>query len=392
MSGRLLRRVVIKEELVALTGDATRAILLNQFLYWQARVRDYDRFLLEELKRRSQGESSVSDEIPLSNGWIYKSAEELGEEVMLGLSKQSILRRLDELVAAGWLHRRRNPKHAWDRTLQYRCDLQRIHADLLAIGYHLDGWVLDLLEPEAPAPPDTPPPVKPKRAAPSSKLEHREASAEHRESILVPRGASAEPQEANLESRRSSVALQYQRALQRSPTEIAEEGLPPPAAGVVETEGREEQGVAARRVLAGKRALGPLLETLLREEPSRSAWLGIPIARIEAILAEGRRSAKGRGVSPVTAIKELLDAAVATETEAPQPPSEPAGVRAAMAEAEAAADARVDPRAMARLLVRLAPEAQLSALAKLPSPMRERVLQHLSGDDEAERPAEPYHQ
>jgi hypothetical protein len=383
MSGRPLRRVVIKEELVALTGDATRAILLNQFLYWQARVRDYDRFLLEELKRRSLAESGASDELPLSNGWIYKSAEELGEEVMLGLSKQSILRRLDELVAAGWLHRRRNPKHAWDRTLQYRCNLQRIHADLLAIGYHLDGWVLDLLEPEQSGAPDTPPPAENRKTDPSSILEHREANMERRPSILESREAAAEHQRTNVESRESNLAVQYQREHQRSPSEVEAEKLPPPPSG---TEDLEGQSVVARRLLASKWALGPLLDTLMHEDPSRSAWLRLPTARIEAILREGRRIAKARGLSPVTAVKELLDAAASAELDVPQLPSERSGARAAMAEAEAEADARVDPRAMARLLSRLAPEAQRSALANLPTPMRERVLQHLRGDIEAAEP------
>ncbi len=46
-----LKRVVIKEELVALTGDATKAIILNQLLYWSQRTRDFDKFLDEEKSR-----------------------------------------------------------------------------------------------------------------------------------------------------------------------------------------------------------------------------------------------------------------------------------------------------------------------------------------------------
>jgi hypothetical protein len=374
MSGRPLRRVVIKEELVALTGDAIRAILLNQLLYWQARVRDYDRFLLEELKRRSHGERNDADEAQLSNGWIYKSAEELGEEVMLGLSKQSILRRLDELVAAGWLHRRRNPKHAWDRTLQYRCDLQRIHADLLAIGYHLDGWVLDLLEPEPSATSDR------GENPPSSNLEHRGANVEARGPKLEPQGPKPEPPMANGVPRGSTVELQYQRALQRSSPETDAEK--PPAAPEV----MDAQGQQVRHLLAGKRALGPLLETLVREDPLRAAWFRLPPVRVEAMVREGRRLAKERGTSPTTAIKGLLDAAVAARPEiypAPtSPPGDVGGVRQAMAAAEAEADARVEPLAMARLLLRLSPEAQRSALKNLPSDVRERVRSHLPGSGE----------
>ncbi len=48
---RPLRRVVIKEELVALTGDFMQALMLNQFLYWTRRIRDYDQLLEEEAAR-----------------------------------------------------------------------------------------------------------------------------------------------------------------------------------------------------------------------------------------------------------------------------------------------------------------------------------------------------
>jgi len=50
-SSMRLKRVVIKEELVALTGDYIKAILLNQFLYWSERVEDFDLFILEEQQR-----------------------------------------------------------------------------------------------------------------------------------------------------------------------------------------------------------------------------------------------------------------------------------------------------------------------------------------------------
>ena len=46
-----LKRVVIKEELVVLTGDFRCAILLNQFIYWSERTADAAKFLKEERKR-----------------------------------------------------------------------------------------------------------------------------------------------------------------------------------------------------------------------------------------------------------------------------------------------------------------------------------------------------
>ena len=44
-----LKRAVIKEELLILTGHFLEALILNQFLYWSERVRDLDVFILEEL-------------------------------------------------------------------------------------------------------------------------------------------------------------------------------------------------------------------------------------------------------------------------------------------------------------------------------------------------------
>ena len=53
---RKLKRVVIKEEIVAITGDTNLAIVLGQLMYWQERVNDYDKYIDEEECRcRSNG-------------------------------------------------------------------------------------------------------------------------------------------------------------------------------------------------------------------------------------------------------------------------------------------------------------------------------------------------
>ena len=149
-----LKRAVIKEELVALTGDALSALILNQLLYWSERVRDFDAFIEEE-KRRG-GDPNIE----LTNGWIYKSASELGEELMMGVSDATIRRRLDDLVAAGYLDKRESP-HKWDRTSQYRPNIYNIQRDLADQGYVLDGYPLQFRFDDAEAaasesPPQTP--------------------------------------------------------------------------------------------------------------------------------------------------------------------------------------------------------------------------------------------
>ena len=135
-----LKRVVIKEELVALTGDFRPAIILNQFIYWIERMKDTDRYILEEKERASKEQLEVS--IDESNGWIYKTAEELNEELMVGMSKATIGKYINQLVEAGYLAKRNNPKYKWDKTLQYRVDLVKVQKDLAKLGYALEGYKL----------------------------------------------------------------------------------------------------------------------------------------------------------------------------------------------------------------------------------------------------------
>ena len=117
-----LKRAVIKEELVVLTGDFVKAVLLNQFIYWSERIRDFDKFIEEERKRMEMGGQEANFE--KQNGWIYKTAEELSEETMLGMSPNH-KSTYNRLTKNGWLDERRNPKYKWDRTLQYRVNIKK---------------------------------------------------------------------------------------------------------------------------------------------------------------------------------------------------------------------------------------------------------------------------
>ena len=144
---RKLKRVVIKEELVALTGKINEAIVLNQMIYWSERVKDSDKFIQEELERArkfADGSEETLEDIKetLKSGWIYKTSEEMAEETMLGVSARTIDRVFKNLVDNGWLDRRKNPKYKWDKTWQYRVNLNKIQSDLLKLGYNLDGYSL----------------------------------------------------------------------------------------------------------------------------------------------------------------------------------------------------------------------------------------------------------
>ena len=133
-----LKRVVIKEELVALTGDFRSAVILNQFIYWTERMKDIDKYIKEETDRASKELMEVN--INTTDGWIYKTAEQLNEELMLGRSVATIRKYIKQLVERGLISQRRNPVYKWDNTLQYRVDLYKVQLELAKLGYALEGY------------------------------------------------------------------------------------------------------------------------------------------------------------------------------------------------------------------------------------------------------------
>ena len=134
---RPLKRVVIKEEIIALLGHYVQAILLEQFLYWGRRTRDFDKFIQEEARRKPD-----TPQTELTRGWIYKSARELKSEIMINMSTDTIERNLKKIVAKGYLQRRSNPYVKWDKTLQYRPNIKAIQKRLHELDFVLEGYSL----------------------------------------------------------------------------------------------------------------------------------------------------------------------------------------------------------------------------------------------------------
>ena len=133
-----LKRSVIREELVKLTGDFKKAVLLNQLIYWSARTKDTNKYMQEEKERAAKKEAEI--DIKKSSGWIYKKADEISEETMLGLSPSNISTHLKALIENEWLYRRRNPDRGWDKTFQYRVNLVKIIKDLYNLGFALKEY------------------------------------------------------------------------------------------------------------------------------------------------------------------------------------------------------------------------------------------------------------
>lgn len=145
MAEARIKKAVIREDLLSITNDYRKAIILNQFIYWSERVSDADKFIKKENEiAKSNGE----EERELFYGWIYKTAEELADEVMLGLSASQIRRYISDLVNMGYISKRNNPKYKWDRTLQYRVNLVNIAKDLKKNGYPLSDYKIEIPENE----------------------------------------------------------------------------------------------------------------------------------------------------------------------------------------------------------------------------------------------------
>lgn len=107
-----LKRIIIKEEYVAITGDFVKAVILDRFIYCS-------KIILTDI----------------TDGWFYKTAEELSEETMLGLSVASMRTHIKALVDLNFISERNNPKYKWDRTKQYRVNLVEIVKALNEKGY-----------------------------------------------------------------------------------------------------------------------------------------------------------------------------------------------------------------------------------------------------------------
>ncbi len=124
---------LIRMEFVELTHDPLIAAVLNQLVYWNQRVSDFDLFWKEET-------SSSTDISVLQYGWFYKSTSELLEETMVRVTPVTMRRYLNFLTEQGWVQTRVNPRYKWNRTPQYRVNLRKLYTDLQALGFGLPGF------------------------------------------------------------------------------------------------------------------------------------------------------------------------------------------------------------------------------------------------------------
>lgn len=127
MNNQELIRIVVKEELVAMTQHRDEAIILNQFLYWTPKTKTFKQFIEEE-----------SNQDTAEFSWIYKKAEDLKDELlMVDTNVKTVRKYLNNLVEKGYLLRRRNPFYKYDKTYQYRVNVKHIMFELNTLGYEV---------------------------------------------------------------------------------------------------------------------------------------------------------------------------------------------------------------------------------------------------------------
>ncbi len=143
-----LKRIVIKEELVALCeGDFNEALVLDQLIFWQGIINENDREIQEQINRKLKLELDIGSlENKLRHGWFWKTANELAEEIMNYKSRRVINRTLTSLEDKKFIQSKENMRGKWDNTKSYKVNLEYIQQELNKLGYALEGYSLNHLE------------------------------------------------------------------------------------------------------------------------------------------------------------------------------------------------------------------------------------------------------
>jgi hypothetical protein len=134
-----MKKAVLREDLMAITKDITQSMVLGQMLYWTKTLDQVNQLVFEENKRLAE------DSLPqceYNYGWIWKSAREMREDLMMAFTEDSIQKAFSVLSSSGLLMKRNNPKVRYDRKLQYRVDLLFLRRKLKDFGWAMTDFIL----------------------------------------------------------------------------------------------------------------------------------------------------------------------------------------------------------------------------------------------------------
>lgn len=146
MSEKKLKRIVITEEFMKLTGDPVSAAILQQMLFWYEIVRENDNEIREQIKtfeKLGNTEKVNSLKGQIRDGWFYKTAKELAEDDLMGYTSRSTAgERLQKFEELGFLESAKLSPMGMDRKKYFRVNIPKIQEELNKIGYNLEGYPL----------------------------------------------------------------------------------------------------------------------------------------------------------------------------------------------------------------------------------------------------------
>ncbi len=135
-----MKKAVLREDLMKITGDVVQAMVLGQMLYWTKTLDKVNDWLFEENKRLAEADLPQHE---YNYGWIWKSAKEMREDLMFAFSEDAIQRAFSSLTQTGLLMKRNNPVLKYDRKLHYRIDLLFLRRKLKESGWEMTDFILD---------------------------------------------------------------------------------------------------------------------------------------------------------------------------------------------------------------------------------------------------------
>lgn len=102
------------------------AIILKILEYWtDIKLSNIEQVVIENKIREKEELSFIDYDV-----WIYKTYKDFIQD-SLGLLKDHQVRKgLDTLLTLGFIERRNNPKYQWDRTMQYKVNIDRVQRAL----------------------------------------------------------------------------------------------------------------------------------------------------------------------------------------------------------------------------------------------------------------------
>jgi hypothetical protein len=141
-----MKKAVLREDLMVLTGDLCQSMVLGQMIYWTKTLDKINDWLFEENKRLADSDQPQHD---YNYGWIWKSAKEMRTDLFNSFSEDAIQRAFTALTNRGVLMKRNNPYLRYDRKLHYRVDLVLLRRLLRECGFEMTDFQLASIPQEA---------------------------------------------------------------------------------------------------------------------------------------------------------------------------------------------------------------------------------------------------